>query len=143
MFKVTKTFGHNEGLSCCFRQWRADSHCKFIHGYALKVSITFSSQDLDIRNWVIDYGGFKDVKDFLHRWFDHTTLVAEDDPELAVFESLFEKGLIQLRTLPKLSTELFAEFIYTNVVTLINEPAITLESVMVSEHCGNMAIYGK
>ena len=143
MFKVTKTFGHNEGLSCCFRQWRADSHCKFIHGYALKVSITFSSEDLDIRNWVIDYGGFKEVKDFLHRWFDHTTLVAEDDPELSVFEVLFEKGLIQLRTLPKLSTELFAEFIYTNVVTLINQPAITLESVMVSEHCGNMAIYGK
>jgi hypothetical protein len=24
LYRSTKTYDHNEGLSCCFRQWRAD-----------------------------------------------------------------------------------------------------------------------
>ena len=31
--------------------------------------------------------------------FDHTTVVAKDDPELEMFEGLANKGLIQLRVL--------------------------------------------
>ena len=146
MFKITKTFGHSEGLSCCFRQWKAESHCKYLHGYALQVSMIFASDNLDVRNWVIDYGSFKEVKDFLHRWFDHTTILADDDPDLTVFKVLSDRKLIQLRTLPKVSTEMFAEFIFTNVNTLIVAPAqigVTLESVRVSEHSGNSAMYGK
>ncbi|SVB70610.1 uncharacterized protein METZ01_LOCUS223464, partial [marine metagenome] len=27
MYQSTKTYGNEVGLSCCFRQWRADSHC--------------------------------------------------------------------------------------------------------------------
>ena len=44
----TKTYDHNEGLSCAFRQWRAeDSHCRFIHGYAIAVSLTFGCKELE------------------------------------------------------------------------------------------------
>ena len=36
VWRSTKTYGHEEGLSCCFRQWRAThSHCRLLHGYAL------------------------------------------------------------------------------------------------------------
>ena len=41
---------------------------------------------------------------------------------------------------------MFAEFIFTNVNTLIVAPSqigVTLESVRVSEHSGNSAMYGK
>ena len=35
MYRSTKTYGNERGLSCAFRQWRADSHCNLIHGYSL------------------------------------------------------------------------------------------------------------
>ena len=33
--RATKTYGHDLGLSVAFRQWRADSHCRYLHGYAI------------------------------------------------------------------------------------------------------------
>jgi len=57
IFRSTKTYNHNEGLSCCFRQWRADSHCKLLHGYALAFKFVFATRELDARNWCYDFGG--------------------------------------------------------------------------------------
>ena len=55
-FKSTKTYGHDLGFSAAFRQWRADSHCKYIHGYALAFRFEFEADELDVRNWVVDFG---------------------------------------------------------------------------------------
>ena len=52
MYNSTKTYGHDVGLSCSFRQWRAQSHCSKVHGYALSVKFTFAAEKLDERNWV-------------------------------------------------------------------------------------------
>ena len=39
-----------DGYSTAFRQWRAThSHCKYIHGYALKFKVWFEG-DLDEKN---------------------------------------------------------------------------------------------
>ena len=35
-FLSSKKYGHDRGLSTAFRQWRADSHCRFMHGYSLE-----------------------------------------------------------------------------------------------------------
>ena len=35
------------GLSAAFRQWKADSHCKYIHGYALEFEFEFGANELD------------------------------------------------------------------------------------------------
>ncbi len=44
IYRSTKMYDHNEGLSCCFRQWRAtDSHCRLIHGYALAFKFVFAT----------------------------------------------------------------------------------------------------
>ena len=49
--------------SAAFRQWRSThSHCQFIHGYNLTADITFECDNLDERNWVMDFGGLKDLK---------------------------------------------------------------------------------
>ena len=33
LYRSTKRYSQEEGLSCCFRQWRAaHSHCRLIHG---------------------------------------------------------------------------------------------------------------
>ena len=115
MYKVVKTFGHNEGLSCCFRQWRAESHCNLLHGYALSIELEFETRILDDRNWVVDFGDFKLIKEFLHKWFDHTTLIAKDDPHLQQF--IFNE-LVNFKICDKLLT-----------------------SVTVKEHDSNSATY--
>lgn len=58
----TKQYGHELGLSCAFRQWKADSHCKYIHGYALAFKFKFETDTLDSNNWVVDFGNLKELK---------------------------------------------------------------------------------
>ena len=79
-YKSTKTFGHELGLSSAFRQWKAQSHCRFVHGYALAVKFEFEAEELDVRNWVVDFGSLKSLRKMLEDTFDHKLLVAEDDP---------------------------------------------------------------
>lgn len=87
--------------SCAFRQWRADhSHCKFIHGYRLVAKFWFSCNELDNKNWVVDFGGLKELKAALERQFDHTFCVAADDPLLEHFKRLHELGACDLRIMP-------------------------------------------
>ena len=90
-FYSGKTYTHATGHSCAFRQWKADSHCNLIHGYALQFEFTFGGDELDERNWIVDFGGLKPLKEWLKHMFDHTYLVATNDPELATFQMLDEK----------------------------------------------------
>ena len=58
-FKSTKTYKTSKGLSCCFRQFKANSHCQYLHCYSLEISVEFEAKNLDERNWVVDFGGLK------------------------------------------------------------------------------------
>jgi len=88
-FQSTKTYGTDRGLSCCFRQWKAShSHCSTLHGYSLGFKFVFESETLDSRNWAFDFGGMKPIKQYLDSMFDHTVLVAEDDPALEFFKTM-------------------------------------------------------
>ena len=141
----TKTYDHNEGLSCAFRQWRAThSHCRLIHGYALAVKFTFGAKKLDDRNWVQDFGGLKEIKKWLKHMFDHTLVVAEDDPEIERFRELEKNDIVDLRIIPAVGCEKFAEFIYNYVAKIIKDESqgrVWLDSVEVREHGANSAIY--
>ena len=111
MHYSTKRFS---GYSTCFRQWRAThSHCQYLHGYAMEFKVTFDGP-LDERNWVMDFGAFKHngIKEHLSYMFDHTTIVAADDPELDQFKHLESQGLIQLRVLDHVGCEKFAEYVF-------------------------------
>ena len=89
IFRSTKSYDHSEGLSCCFRQWRADhSHCHRLHGYALAFRFVFATHQLDKNNWCLDFGALKGLRSWLHEMFDHTTIIAHDDPQLPTFEAL-------------------------------------------------------
>lgn len=115
-YRVTKTYGHELGLSACFRQWRAfHSHCRFLHGYALSFTFDFESESLDLRNWVIDFGGLKPIKEWLTSTFDHSFAVAQDDPDLELFRSL-AKGAngktADIILLPAVGCEAFAELAF-------------------------------
>lgn len=93
-FQSTKTYGHEEGLSCAFRQWRANhSHCQLLHGYALSFKFVFEADRLDERGWVMDFGGLKGLKQVLKDTFDHKVAVASDDPQRELFTRLHESGI--------------------------------------------------
>lgn len=115
-YQSTKTWGNDRGLSCTFRQWRSThSHCSLLHGYSIGVRVVFESETLDDRNWVMDFGGLKAFKAWLDHMFDHTTILAHDDPELKRFQELAKLGLqdqggvLDLRTVPGVGCEKFAE----------------------------------
>jgi 6-pyruvoyltetrahydropterin/6-carboxytetrahydropterin synthase len=145
VFRSTKTYDHNEGLSCCFRQWRArESHCSLIHGYALAFKFTFATRCLDERGWCFDFGGLKSIRNWLHHMFDHTMLIAEDDPGRASFERLQGEGLVDLRVLPAVGCEAVAKHVFDYVARFISDETagrVWLEAVEVREHGGNSAIY--
>ncbi|MGM4986002.1 MULTISPECIES: 6-pyruvoyl trahydropterin synthase family protein [Rhizobium] len=143
-YRSTKSYDHNEGLSCCFRQWRADSHCQLIHGYALAVKFVFATHHLDERNWCFDFGALKEVKAWLHSLLDHTMIVAADDPELPRFHNLADAKLVDLRILPGVGCEALARYVHDHVATIAREKTngrVWLESVEIREHAGNSAIY--
>ena len=144
-YSSTKTYGHDLGLSAAFRQWRADSHCRFLHGYALSVHIEFEATELDIRNWVVDFGSLKSLKQLLQDTFDHKTLVAEDDPHMAWFQEAERLGLADVVVVPATGCERFAEMIYEGAEVWLHDngytPRCKVSKVEVREHGANSAIY--
>lgn len=150
MYQSTKTYGHEVGLSCAFRQWKADSHCNKIHGYALAVKLTFESMSLNERDWVMDFGGLKEVKKWLQGKFDHKLLVAEDDPLKDKFVELERAGGAEVVIVPRVGCESFAEMIFDFVSGWLDEKGhknwtdgktVQVVSVEVAEHGANSAVY--
>lgn len=147
MYKSTKKYGHDVGLSCCFRQHRAThSHCSKLHGYAIAVKLVFVSPTLDERNWVMDFGALGPVKKFLQDTFDHKLVLAADDPILTDGQYHVLDRIADVAILPNVGCEAFAEYIYNWVTDWLSsniEHSVILESVEVSEHGANSAIYTK
>jgi 6-pyruvoyltetrahydropterin/6-carboxytetrahydropterin synthase len=143
-YRSTKRWGHDQGLSVAFRQWKAESHCHFVHGYSIGVKFTFEADELDYRNWVVDFGDLKELKAKVQDLFDHKTVLAEDDPDLEWFKEAQEKGVLELTVLPVVGCEAFAELIFHMATDYLNEkgyaPRARLVSVEVSEHEGNSAL---
>jgi 6-pyruvoyltetrahydropterin/6-carboxytetrahydropterin synthase len=151
-FQSTKLF---DGYSTCFRQWKAeDTHCKFLHGYAVSFRVWFEGE-LDHRNWVWDFGGMKRAKGnisgmspkaYFDYLLDHTTIVANDDLYLENFKKMHTDGIIQLRILESTGCERFAEYLYNTINNFLDtetEGRVRATKVEVYEHERNSASYGE
>jgi 6-pyruvoyltetrahydropterin/6-carboxytetrahydropterin synthase len=149
-YQSTKVF---DGFSCVFRQWRADgTHCKYIHGYGVSFKVWFEG-DLDHKNWVWDFGGMKRAKGtidgmnpkaWMDYMFDHTMIVAEDDPFIESFKLMGQAGAAQVRILPAVGAEKFAEYIYNKLqefISIETEGRVKVVRVEFMEHGKNSAIY--
>ena len=106
----TKEYSHLAPLA--YRQWRADSHCNQIHGYALSFKFEFECDELDVRNWAMDYGGLRPLKDFLEEHFDHAFLLAQDDPHYNDIKKLGELGIAKITEVEKTGCEGLADYLY-------------------------------
>ena len=151
MYKSRKKF---DGFSTCFRQWKANTtHCQYLHGYDVEFEVTFEG-DLDHRNWVWDFGGMKRAKNLIDgrqpkEWmeymFDHTVVVAEDDPDMQNFKDMHDRGIIQLRVIPAVGAEKFAEYLYhklNDFVQTETDGRVKVVKVKFMENHKNSAIYG-
>ena len=158
MFQSTKVF---DGFSCCFRQWKATTtHCQYLHGYGVSFKVWFEGS-LDDRNWVWDFGGMKrsktlidgkQPKEWMDYMFDHTVLVAEDDPMLMKLQFLNSEqergkqyeGCLQLRIVPATGAEKFAELIFHKLNNFVKDETserVRVVKVEFMEHSKNSAIY--
>ena len=141
MFRSTKSY---HSLPCAHRQWRDSGHCSLVHGYDRSVHIVFDCKELDDKNWVMDFGGLRPFKAWLEDIFDHTLLINEDDPELAFFEDMHERGLCRLRILPNIGMEGSAKYIFDYLSVWIEEKTsgrVQVYSVECRENEKNSAIY--
>ena len=149
-FTSTKVF---DGFSTVFRQWKAETtHCRFLHGYGISFKLWFEGE-LDERNWVWDFGGMKRAKgtidgkspkEWMDYMFDHTVVVAEDDPFLEAFKRMDEAGAARVRVVKAVGAEKFAEFVYDKLQPFIDaetEGRVKIAKVEFREHDKNNAIY--
>ena len=149
-YQSSKVF---DGFSTVFRQWKATTtHCRFVHGYGISFKVYFEG-DLDERNWVWDFGGMKRAKtqidgkspkEWMDYMFDHTLVVAEDDPELLAFQQMDKAGVAQVRVIPATGAEKFAEYIYNKLNKFVDtetEGRVRVTKVKFMEHGKNAACY--
>jgi 6-pyruvoyltetrahydropterin/6-carboxytetrahydropterin synthase len=158
-YQSTKTYGHELGLSACFRQHRAKhSHCSLLHGYALSFKFVFECDELDDKNWVQDFGGLKELKQWLVNRFDHKLIVSEDDPNKDDLCMLAGLDLADVIVLPAVGCEAFAQmawefaaaliydgqrklFIHGDHGTITTKQRVRVVSCECAEHGANSAIY--
>jgi 6-pyruvoyltetrahydropterin/6-carboxytetrahydropterin synthase len=114
----------------------------------------------------MDFGGLKEFKAWADHMFDHTLVVAEDDPMLGFFKHMneivdiesknhlselpYERGaLCDLRIVPGVGCEMFAKMAFDKMAELLAggamrypiNPTVRVKSVEVFEHGANSATY--
>ena len=149
-FQSSKVF---DGFSTVFRQWKAkETHCRFLHGYGISFKVYFEGE-LDEKNWVWDFGGMKRAKTLIDgkqpkAWmdytFDHTVIIAEDDPGMGGWETMNKLEVIQLRVIPATGAEKFSEFIFNKLNEFVKtetEGRVKVTKVKFMEHGKNAAYY--
>ena len=151
-FQSSKVF---DGFSTVFRQWKAkETHCRFVHGYGISFKVYFEGE-LDDRNWVWDFGGMKRAKTkidgkspkaWMDYMFDHTLIVAQDDPFIEAFKQMEEAGVAQIRVIPATGAEKFAEYIYNKLNEFVHvetEGRVRVTKVKFMEHGKNAACFSE
>ena len=123
-----------------------------MHGYGVSFRVWFEGS-LDGRNWVWDFGGMKRAqtkidgmspKAWMDYMFDHTILVAKDDPMLSLINDLEHNKIAQVRVVEATGAEKFAEFIFDKLNTFVQtetEGRVRVAKVEFMEHGKNTAIY--
>ena len=142
-------------ISTVYSQLKAtDTHCIVVHGDGISFKVYFEG-DLDERNWVWDFGGMKRAKtqidgmspkEWMDYTFDHTMIIAEDDPELRAFQQMGTAGIAQVRVIPATGAEKFAEYIFNKVnefVKVETDNRVKVTKVKFMEHGKNAAYYSE
>jgi 6-pyruvoyltetrahydropterin/6-carboxytetrahydropterin synthase len=96
----------------------------------------------------MDFGGMKEFKAWADYMFDHTLVIARDDPEFDILSALDSK-LADVRIVDAVGCEMFAKLCFDKMdEILVNgltrypiNPTVRIKSVEVFEHGSNSATY--
>ena len=66
----------------------------------------------------MDFGGLSPLKEKLEDWFDHTLLVAQDDPQRDALINLGKLGLAKITEVEKTGCEGLSDFLYEYINTI-------------------------
>ena len=108
----------------------------------------------------MDFGGLKQFKEWADHTFDHTLIIAKDDPHLETFKQLNmikggfnDNGIVDLRIVDNVGCEGFARMAFDKMSEMLVDmkrdnmgrypvgKTVKLKSVEVFEHAGNSAIF--
>jgi len=141
-YRSTKTYQDIGPVA--YRQHLAESHCNLIHGYSLSFKFTFEADELDARNWVVDFGSLRPLKQILEDSFDHTLLVAEDDPHLDWYQEAQRRGIARVVEMPALGCEAIADMVMQVTEQWLKDAGygdrVRVVEVEVFEHGANSAM---
>lgn len=145
-YLVEKYYPHSLGLSACFAQPDADSHCRYPHGYALSFRFKFWAKELNRQHWVLDFGKLKPLREWLVHTFDHRMMIAHDDHVmLEAMQDLKTQGRASIMIVDRVGCESFARLAFIECETMLKNmgeyPRVKLLKVTVAEHEGNSASY--
>ena len=76
--------------------------------------------------------------------FDHTMIMAEDDPMLPAFQQMDSAGVAQVRIIPATGAESFAKYIFEKLNDFVKEETdnrVKVIKVKFMEHAKNAAYY--
>ncbi|WP_081283156.1 6-carboxytetrahydropterin synthase [Mycobacterium asiaticum] len=116
-FHLRKRFSD---LACCHRSWSGAGKNFFLHGYEQRFEIEFACAELDPdTGMVVDADCLEQVRNALRRQFDHTTLIAAEDPQRDLFELLAAQGAIDLRVMHCPGMEASAAWVFDTVERIV------------------------
>ena len=116
-FHMRKVFG---SLPCCHRSCANKGKRYFLHGYERTFEIEFACAETEPgTGLVLDPAALKEVLAALRRQFDHTTLIALDDPDRDLFELLADRGVIDLRIMNNTGMEGSAAWVFDTVDSIV------------------------
>ena len=108
------------------------------------ITVTFGCDQLDNKNWAVDFGSLKELKAWLEDHFDHKLALDRADPHLDKFEELQALGLAEIRMFDGVGAEKFAEHAFMFADALIREKTDNrcyCVRAECAEHGANSAIY--
>lgn len=118
-FHLRKRFGD---LPCCHRSWSRPDKRFFLHGYERQFDVEFACAEMDPETeLVVDGRYLKEVRAALRAQFDHTTLIASDDPQRELFEQLADQGVVDLRIMACTGMEASAAWVFETVERIVSQ----------------------
>jgi 6-pyruvoyltetrahydropterin/6-carboxytetrahydropterin synthase len=116
-FHTRKLF---DDFPCCHRSWAHPGKRFFLHGCERTFEVEFACAETEpSTGLVVDGSALNAVRTALRYQFDHTTLIAADDPQCDLFELLAKRGVIDLRIMDNTGMEGSAAWVFETAERIV------------------------
>jgi 6-pyruvoyltetrahydropterin/6-carboxytetrahydropterin synthase len=107
-----------DSLPCCHLSWANQGKRFFLHGYERTFEVEFACAETE-SDTVVNSSTVREIRAALRYQFDHTTLMAVDNPQRDLFELLAERGVIDLRIMDNTGMEGSAAWVFDTAEQIV------------------------